>query len=348
MPPPPFDAALVTPDAVVEAYQRLRPHVHRTRVFTCEQLDERAAHGAKRRLYFKAEHEQKIGAFKIRGAINAISLSSADHIVTQSSGNHAQAIALGCKLLGKKAVVVMPEDSPGVKVSAVRDTYGAEVRFCQPTQEAREAMSAELVQALRAQFGEDQAEEIHPNQDVRVVNGQGSVGLELLEQEPNLDAIVVSIGGGGLISGVATYVKSVNSKIKIIGAEPECAKSAFMSKKAGELVKNPPNTVINTIADSVKSSLGPTTYPVVRDLVDDVFTATEQEIEDATRLMMERGKQVIEPGCGLAVAVATSSQLYEKYPELRNVAVVLCGGNVDLDHLPWTHRKRKADEMGST
>jgi len=345
MTPPPFDAALVTHAAVLEAYQRLQPHVHRTRVFTCEQLDQRASHGAAApRLYLKAEHEQKIGAFKIRGAINAICLSEADYIVTQSSGNHAQAIALGCKLLGKKAVVVMPEDSPGVKVSAVRDTYGAEVRFCKATQEAREAMSADLVRELREKYGEAKAEEIHPNQDIRVVNGQGSVGLELLEQEPDLDAIVVSIGGGGLISGVATYVKAVKSHIKVIGAEPERAKSAFMSKKAGKLVKNPPNTIIDTIADSVKSSLGPTTYPVVRDKVDDVFTATEQEIESATKFMMERAKQVVEPGCGLAVAVATSPELYQRYPDLKKVGVVLCGGNVDLENLPWT-RKRKADEM---
>ncbi|CAJ1432379.1 unnamed protein product [Effrenium voratum] len=185
----------------------------------------------------------------------------------------------------------MPDNSPSVKVSAVRDTYGAEVRFCKPTQEAREAMSAAVVAELRAKHGEERAEEIHPNQDVRVVNGQGSVAMELLEQQPDLDALVVSIGGGGLIGGVATYAKSVNSKIKIIGAEPECAKSAFMSKKAGHLVTNPPNAVIDTIADSVKSSLGPTTYPLVRDLVDDVFTASEQEIEDATKFMMERAKQ---------------------------------------------------------
>jgi len=333
----PFDASLVTPAAVEEAYARLRPHVHRTRVFTCGQLDHRASSssGAPRRLFLKAEHEQKTGSFKIRGAIHAIGLSSADYIVTQSSGNHAQAIALGSKLLGKKAIVVMPEDSPSVKVSAVRDTYGAEVRFCKPTQEAREAMSAEIVADLRQQHGADKAEEIHPNQDIRVVNGQGSVALELLEQQTDLDAIVVSIGGGGLISGIATYVKSVNKAIKVIGAEPERARSAFMSKQAGKLVKNPPNTVIDTIADSVKSSLGPTTYPVVQDLVDDVFTATEQEIEDATKFTLERAKQVIEPGCGVAVAVATSKQLYDRYPELQKIGVVLCGGNVDLDNLPW-------------
>ncbi|CAE7419388.1 SRR [Symbiodinium necroappetens] len=265
----------------------------------------------------------------------AVPSMRSDYIVTQSSGNHAQAIALGSKLLGKKAIVVMPEDSPNVKVSAVRDTYGAEVRFCRPTQEAREAMSAETVADLRQQHGADKAEEIHPNQDIRVVNGQGSVALELLEQQPDLDAIVVSIGGGGLISGIATYVKSVNKAIKVIGAEPERARSAFMSKQAGKLVKNPPNTVIDTIADSVKSSLGPTTYPVVQDLVDDVFTATEQEIEDATKFTLERAKQVIEPGCGVAVAVATSKQLYDRYPELQKIGVVLCGGNVDLDNLPW-------------
>ncbi|CAE7241287.1 SRR [Symbiodinium sp. CCMP2592] len=268
----------------------------------------------------QAEHEQK---FVFCGRL------------AECTGRLESAIALGSKLLGKKAIVVMPEDSPNVKVSAVRDTYGAEVRFCKPTQEAREAMSAEIVADLRQQHGADKAEEIHPNQDIRVVNGQGSVALELLEQQTDLDAIVVSIGGGGLISGIATYVKSVNKAIKVIGAEPERARSAFMSKQAGKLVKNPPNTVIDTIADSVKSSLGPTTYPVVQDLVDDVFTATEQEIEDATKFTLERAKQVIEPGCGVAVAVATSKQLYDRYPDLQKIGVVLCGGNVDLDNLPW-------------
>ncbi|CAE7704959.1 SRR [Symbiodinium pilosum] len=242
----------------------------------------------------------------------------------------------------------MPEDSPSVKVSAVRDTYGAEVKFCRPTQEAREAMSAEIVAELRAKNGAEKAEEIHPNQDIRVVNGQGSVGLEILGQQPDLDAIVVSIGGGGLISGIATYVKHINKNIKLIGAEPERARSAFMSKQAGKLVKNPPNTVIETIADSVKSSLGPTTYPVVQDLVDAVFTVTEQEIEDATKFTLERAKQVIEPGCGVAVAVATSKQLYERFPDLQKIGVVLCGGNIDLDNLPWSELfKRMEDHVGT-
>merc|ERR1711879_367921 len=136
------------------------------------------------------------------------------------------------------------------------------------------------------------------------------------EQQADLDAIVVSVGGGGLIAGIAKYVKAVEPRIKIIGAEPERAKSAYMSKMEGCLVKNPPNTPIDTIADSVKSSLGMNTYPIVRDHVDAVYTATEEEIEYATKFMMERAKQVVEPGCGLAVAVATSMQLYEDFPDL--------------------------------
>jgi len=134
----------------------------------------------------------------------------------------------------------------------------------------------------------------------------------------------------------------VNPSIKIIGAEPEAAKSAYLSKKAGELVKNPPNTAIETIADSVKSSLGPNSYPIVQELVDDVFIVNEAEIEDATRFVMERSKQVIEPGCGVAVAVATSKALYDKYPNLQKVGVIMCGGNLDLDSLPWS-KKRKIE-----
>jgi len=235
-------------------------------------------------------------------------------------------------------LVVMPEDSPAVKVSAVRDTYGAEVKFCIPTQEAREAMSAELVRQLQAEHGEEEVEEIHPNQHPQVINGQGTIALEFLEQQADLDAIVAAVGGGGLISGIATYVKAVNPKIKVIGAEPERAKSAYMSKQACSLVKNPPNTPIDTIADSVKSSLGPNTFPIVMENVDDVLLASEQEIEDAVRFTMERAKQVVEPGCGVAVAVATSKALYERHPELRNVGVVLCGGNVDLEKLPWMRK----------
>merc|ERR1712048_629752 len=145
--------------------------------------------------------------------------------------------------------------------------------------------SAQVVADLRAKHGADKAEEIHPNQDVRVVNGQGTIALELLEQQADLDAVVVSIGGGGMIGGVATYIKAVNPNIKIIGAEPERAQSAYLSKKAGELVTNPPNTPVVSIADSVKSSLGPNSWPIVRDHVDDVFTVTEEEIEDATKFM---------------------------------------------------------------
>lgn len=344
-----METTTVSKESVVSAYNRIKPYVHRTRVFTCEQLNELAtrASGSRKDLYLKAEHEQKIGAFKIRGAINAIQLSSAEYIVTQSSGNHGQAIALGCKLLGKKAIVVMPEDSPPCKVNAVRDTYGSEVRFCKPTQEAREAMADGIVKDLREKHGEANAEEVHPNQDIRVVNGQGTVALELLEQQEGLDAIVASIGGGGLISGIAAYAKAVNPNIKIIGAEPAAAKSAYMSKKEGKHIKNPPNTPIHTIADSVKSSLGPTTYPIVRDLVDDVFIVNEQEIEDATRFVLERAKQVVEPGCGVAVAVATSKEFHAKYPDLKKIAVIMCGGNLDLDKMPWLREKRPAEDAAS-
>jgi threonine dehydratase len=335
--------ALISAAAIAEAHGRITAHVHRTRVFTCEALNQRAsaAAGSEKQLFLKAEHEQRVGAFKIRGAVNSISLSRAEHVVTQSSGNHAQAIALGCKLLGKRAIVVMPNNSPSVKVNAVRETYGGEVRFCEPTQEAREAMSAEIVTALQKEHGEEKAEEIHPNQDVRVINGQGTVAKEFLEQQGDIDAIVASIGGGGLISGIATYAKHVNPAIKIIGAEPMAAKSAYMSKKAGKLVTNPPNTPVVSIADSVKSSLGPTSYPIVDKLVDDVFIVSEQEIEDATKFVLERSKQVIEPGCGVAVAVAVSKEFHDKYPDLKKIGVVMCGGNLDLDNLPWVASKRR-------
>jgi len=331
--------ASVSKIAIDEAYARIQAHVHRTPILECSQMNARAPG---KRFFLKSEHLQRIGAFKIRGAVNAASLSEAEICVTQSSGNHAQAISLACKLLGKRAVVVMPSNSPQVKVDAVRDSYGGEVIFSKPTQEDREKTSAELVEALKAEYGESKVEEIHPNQDPRVINGQGTIALEMMEQMKEIgvtmDAIVVSVGGGGLIAGIATYLKAVSPQTMIIGAETEKACSAFKTKAQGQLVTNPPNTVIDSIADSIKSSLGSNTYPIVLEKVDACFTVTEEEIVDAMKFTMERSKQVIEPGCAVAVAVAMSDKLKTAYPHLKNVGVVMCGGNVDLEDLPWKQR----------
>ena len=329
------DATVISKASIDEAYVRLKAYVHRTPVIECSQMDARAG----KKIFMKGEHLQRVGAFKIRGAVNAVALSQADIIVTQSSGNHAQAIALACKLLGKRAIVIMPSNSPQVKVDAVRDSYDGEVIFCPPTQEDRERTCAELVQSLKQEHGEGMVEEVHPNQDPRVVNGQGTIALELLEQMQErgetLDAIVVSVGGGGLIGGIATYVKAISPSTLIIGAETERACSAFNTKAQGKLVTNPPNAQIESIADSIKSSLGPNTYPIVMEHVDACFTCSEEEIVDAMKFTMERSKQVIEGGCGVAVAVAMSEKLHAAHPNLKYVGVILCGGNVDLMDLPW-------------
>lgn len=331
------DDMAISAAAIRRAYEhRVQPHVHRTPVLQSDQMNGRVAG---KRFFLKAEHLQRVGAFKIRGAVNAVALTEAAVVVTQSSGNHAQALALAAQLVNKKAIIVMPSNSPSVKVDAVRDSYGAEVRFCEPTQEAREAMSAEIVASMQAELGKSAVEEIHPNQDPRVVNGQGTIAIELLEQmkelDQPLDAVVVSIGGGGLIGGIATFIKEVAPHIKIIGAEAERACSAHDTLKAGHLVTNPPNVAIESIADSIKSSLGATTCPIVLEHVDDVITASEDEIAEAMKFTMERTKQVIEAGCGAAVAVALSDKFHQAHPELKNIGVIMCGGNVDLADLPW-------------
>eukprot|EP00392_Amoebophrya_sp_AT5.2_P011173 g11248.t1 len=339
------------------AHKRILPHVHRTPVLGCSSLGRiilhenamqdgstAAARGSAAPVppveyFFKCENMQKIGAFKIRGAVNAISLSEKNTIVTHSSGNHAQAVALACQLLGKKAIVVMPKDSPQVKVggalfrialggsvSAVRDTYGAEVVFCEPNQPARESTCA-------AKIAEDPAnrEIIHPYDDPRVIVGQGTLAVELLEQAgSDLDAVVIAVGGGGLLAGCATAIRGYYTSntsastssprtkaIKIIAAEPRNANDCAKSFKARRRIDNegPPKT----IADSVKTNLGENTLPIILDEVDAVLEVSEENIKRAMRLTLERAKLVIEPGAAVAVAAAMSADFREKFPDCRKV-----------------------------
>lgn len=334
-----------------ETHERIKAHIHRTPVLSCSSL---ANHRNKfATLHLKCENLQKIGAFKIRGALNAVgSLDAQTQVVTtHSSGNHAQAIALACKTLGKKAVIVMPKDSPKVKVNAVRDSYGAEVRFCEPNQPAREAMcNAVLAEYSGGPSGggqgagaesESSAAMIHPYDDSRVVHGQATVAVEFLEDVRalgghKLDAIVVAVGGGGLLSGCAFAAKQMDPSIKVIAAEPAEANDCWRSYQKGwpeqkELNNGPPKT----IADSVKTNMGDFTYPVIAKHVDHVIQVTESEIREGMRLTMERAKLVLEPGAAVAVAAAcVSREIREKFPDVEHVGVVLCGGNLDLEGIP--------------
>lgn len=307
--------------AIEEAAKRIAGFAHRTPVVTCETLD----HMAGRSLFLKCEHLQKVGAFKFRGACNAVRKLSDEvaqrGVVAHSSGNHAQAIALAARQRGIAAHVVMPRDVLAVKRRAV-EGYGAHVVECDPSFEARETAAA----AIQAETG---ATFIPPFDHPDVIAGQGTVALELLGQVPRLDAIVVPVGGGGLLSGICIAAKSLEPGIRIVAAEPLGADDAARSKAAGRLI---PQTAPKTLADGLLTSLGVLTWPVVRDLVDQVVTVTEEEIVRAMRLSWERAKQLIEPSAAVALAVAMGPSL----SSAGRVGVILSGGNVDLERLPWS------------
>jgi len=298
------------------AAERIRPYAHRTPVFTCATLDGMA--GA--RLFFKAENFQKVGAFKFRGACNAVfSLSEAEAakgVVTHSSGNHAQALALAARLRGIPARIVMPSNAPDVKKAAVAG-YGAEITYCEPTLEARESTTARIMAETGATL-------VHPYDDARVIAGQGTAALELLEDVSNLDVVMTPVGGGGLLSGTAIAVKSLRPGARVIAAEPATADDAYRSFTTRELV---PSVNPQTVADGLLTSLGKLTFPIILDHVDEIVTVTEEEIISAMRLVWERMKLVIEPSAAVPVAAALSGRT-----ELKNkrVGIILSGGNLDL------------------
>ena len=311
--------------AIRAAQRRIEPFIHRTPVLTSAAMD--AVSG--RSLWFKCELFQKTGSFKFRGATNAVRMledhAAAKGVVTHSSGNHAQALALAARARGIPAFVVMPSNSAEIKKAAVRG-YGATVIECEPTLEARESTAARVIAetggAMIPPFN-------HPN----VIAGQGTIAVELLDECPQLDAIIVPLGGGGLISGIAIAAKALKPSIRIIGAEPELAGDAAASKQAGSIQ---PAMKPVTIADGLRTSLGPLTFPVVRDLVDEIVLVPEADIVASMRFAWERMKITIEPSAAVGVAVASGTWMHARQNEgLQHVGVVLCGGNVDLAALPW-------------
>mgnify|MGYP003675425438 CR=1 FL=1 len=308
-------------DDIKQAHQRISKHAHRTPVLNSKQVDQKTGG----RIFFKCENFQKVGAFKFRGASNAIfSLSEEEAkngVATHSSGNHAQAVALAAKMRGIPAYVVMPENAPKVKVKAVKN-YGAEITFCESTLEARESTLQQVVEKTGATF-------IHPYDDARIIAGQGTSALELLEDYPDLDIIIAPVGGGGLLSGTALAAKSINPDIMVIGAEPENADDAYRSFKAGELipVKNP-----DTIADGLRTSLGRLPFSIITEHVDDIVTVPEESIVEAMRYIWERLNMIIEASCAVPVAAVFDGKVDVKG---KKVGIIITGGNVDLDNLPW-------------
>lgn len=306
-----------------QAHERIRGSIHRTPVLASETLDGLA--GAS--LFFKCENFQKVGAFKARGAANAVFLLSKAEaergVATHSSGNHAAAVARAAKLRGIPAYIVMPHNVPKAKQDSVR-RYGARIELCEPTLAAREALVAEVIARTGAHL-------VHPFNDERVMAGQGTAVLELLEDQPSIDVVLCPIGGGGLLSGTAVAAKALKPGIRVVGTEPAGADDAFRSFHGGERV---PMRDPRTIADGLRGALGDRTFPLIREHVDDVVTVSEGAIVQAMRTIWEVLKIVIEPSAAVPYAA-----ILERKVDVagRRVGLILTGGNLDLDCLPWMH-----------
>lgn len=316
MPPMP------TLDDIRAAAERIRPYVHRTPVMTSRSINAMA--GAQ--LFFKCENLQKVGAFKARGAVNAV-LSLPDReaeygVATHSSGNHAAAVAYAARLRGIEAYIVMPDNAPQVKRAAVAG-YGGRISFCAPTLAAREAHLADLVTQTGAAV-------VHPYNDYRIVIGQATAALELLEDVPDLEILLAPVGGGGLASGSALAAHYLSPHTRVIGAEPAGADDAFRSFHAGKII---PCEHPETIADGLRTQLGDKTFGIIRRYVHDIVTVPEHEIVSAMRLVWERMKLVIEPSAAVPLGAILGNALDAKG---KRAGIILSGGNVDLDHLPWS------------
>jgi len=315
----------VTLADVEEAAACLKGVAHRTPVMESSTLSSLAD----KHLYFKCENFQRVGAFKFRGACNAIKHLPKDQmangVVTHSSGNHAQALALAAKLNGIPAHIVMPKGSPAVKVNAVKE-YGGMVHFCEPNQAAREATCDSIAAETNAVF-------VHPYNNPYIIAGQGTAALELLHDVGELDAIVAPVGGGGLLSGTVVAAKAIHPGIRIFGAEPVNADDAQRSLQSGERITShasPPDTV----CDGLKTVLGDQTWPIIKDGVESIITVTEAEIMEAMQLVYERMKLVIEPSSATAIA-AVLSPTFKAMKDIKRVGIIISGGNVDLAKLNW-------------
>ncbi|GAY39089.1 hypothetical protein CUMW_041690 [Citrus unshiu] len=316
--------------SIKEAQKRISLYIHKTPVLSSETLNSMSG----RSLFFKCECFQKGGAFKFRGASNAVLLLDEDQaikgVVTHSSGNHAAALSLAAKLRGIPAYIVIPKNAPKCKVENVV-RYGGQVIWSEATMHSRESVASKVLEETGAVL-------VHPYNDGRIISGQGTISLEFLEQVPLLDTIIVPISGGGLISGVALAAKSINPAIRILAAEPIGANDAAQSKAAGRII-----TLLetNTVADGLRAFLGDLTWPIVRDLVDDVITVEDKEIIEAMKLCYEILKVAVEPSgaIGLAAVLSDGFRKNPAWQDSKKIGIVLSGGNVDLGVLWDSFRK---------
>lgn len=308
-------------EEIRRAAERITPFVKHTPVLTCKGLNQLA--GAE--LYFKCENFQTVGAFKFRGATNAVfSLSEEEArrgVATHSSGNHAQALALAARNRGIKSYLVMPRSAPRIKIAAVQ-AYGGKIISCEPTLKSREETLAKVVDETGATF-------IHSSNDHRVIAGQGTAALELVHEVKDLDVVMVPVGGGGLLGGTAIAVAGLSAKTKVIGVEPEGADDAYQSFRQGKLI---PSVNPKTIADGLLTQLGDLTFPIMQKYVRQMVTVSEEAIVSSMRLTWERMKVVIEPSSAVPFAALLENRIDLKG---QRIGIILSGGNVDLDKLPW-------------
>ena len=308
-------------DTIRAAHQRIRPYVHRTPVLTNSWLNDACS----ATLFFKCENFQKVGAFKARGATNAVFAlddeTAQRGVATHSSGNHGAAVARAAKLRGVPAHIVMPSNSAKVKIRSV-ESYGAHVVFCEPTEESREIQCAEVINKTGATL-------IHSFENEHVIAGQGTAAMELLEDVPDLDVIMCPVGGGGLLSGTAIAARSIRPQITVIAVEPENADDAAQSFRTGRRLVTEKKF---TIADGLRTNIGEPNFAIVQQYVDDIVTVSEEAIVSAMRTIWETMKIVIEPSATVPYAAIQESKIDIGG---KRVGIILTGGNVDLDALPW-------------
>ena len=303
------------------AHERIRPFIHRTPILTNSSLNKLA--GAE--LFFKCENFQKAGSFKIRGATNTVELLSDSElkrgIATTSSGNHGAALSMAVSRRGGSTKVVMPHNTPKIKVDNVKRN-GGEVVWCEPDQKFRESVLKDVVEETGATV-------VHPYNDERIMAGQGTCAKEILEDVPTIDCIVSPVSGGGLLSGSLVAAKNMKNSVKVFGAEPEEADDAYQSLKQGKIV---PNKTINTICDGLRAEIGSKTFPVIQNLVDEIIPVSEKDIIESLQMIWERMKIIVEPSCSISLALILKNK---KMFKNKNVGLIMSGGNVDLNKLPW-------------
>jgi threonine dehydratase len=307
---------------IVDAHERIRDYIHRTPVMTSRSINS----FFKSEIFFKCENLQKAGAFKFRGATNAImSLSENEMkngVGTHSSGNHAAAVCMAARIKEIPAYIVMPHTAPGIKIKAVKE-YGGKITFCEPALESRESVMKEILEETGAVF-------IPPYNDFRIISGQGTAARELIEETGSLDFVLAPVGGGGLVSGTAIAVKGMLPQAKVIAAEPANADDACRSFHAGKII---PSVNPDTIADGLLTSLGSLTFAVIMKKVDDIVTVSESSIINAMRMIWERMKIIVEPSGAVPLAALLENKLDFNG---KRIGIILSGGNVDLDKLPFS------------